>query len=155
MSLIALALFTLQGLGISTSNEAKEYFADLVLYFNMANERAIPSMVDGLMPVQRKVIFTCFKRNDKKEVNVAQLAGSVGEKSAYHHGQDRLMPTIINMAQNYVGSNNCNLLLPNGQFGTRLEGGKDAAGPNYIFTMLSPVTRKLFPPKLAPLLRRA
>lgn len=54
------------------------------------------------------------------------------------------MSTIINLAQNYVGSNNINLLLPNGQFGTRLQGGKDSASPRYIFTMLNPVTRVSF-----------
>lgn len=52
-----------------------------------------------------------------------------------------LMGTIINMAQNYVGSNNLNLLQPIGQFGTRLHGGKDAASPRYIFTMLRSVVR--------------
>ena len=54
------------------------------------------------------------------------------------------MSTIINLAQNFVGSNNVNLLQPLGQFGTRLCGGKDAASPRYIFTMLSPLTRKIF-----------
>lgn len=41
----------------------------------------------GLKPGQRKVLFTCFKRNDRREVKVAQLAGSVAEMSAYHHGE--------------------------------------------------------------------
>ena len=41
----------------------------------------------GLKPGQRKVLFTCFKRNDKREIKVAQLAGSVAEHSAYHHGE--------------------------------------------------------------------
>lgn len=49
------------------------------------------------------------------------------------------------MAQDFVGSNNLNLLMPSGQFGTRLTGGDDAASPRYIFTHLSPVTRYLFP----------
>lgn len=83
-----------------------------------------------------KVLFTCIKRNDKREIKVAQLAGSVAEHSAYHHGEVSLMSTIVNLAQNYVGSNNINLLQPIGQFGTRLQGGKDAASPRYIFTML-------------------
>ncbi|RWS16275.1 DNA topoisomerase 2-beta-like protein [Dinothrombium tinctorium] len=117
---------------------------ELVLFSNLDNERSIPSMMDGLKPGQRKVLFTCFKRNDKREVKVAQLAGSVGEASAYHHGEASLMATIINLAQNFVGSNNINLLMPNGQFGTRLQGGKDAASPRYIFTMLSPLARKIF-----------
>ncbi|XP_002737286.1 DNA topoisomerase 2-alpha [Saccoglossus kowalevskii] len=118
---------------------------ELVLFSNMDNERSIPSMVDGLKPGQRKVLFTCFKRNDKREVKVAQLAGSVAEHSAYHHGEASLMGTIINLAQNFVGSNNLNLLQPIGQFGTRLHGGKDAASPRYIFTMLSPLARLLMP----------
>jgi DNA topoisomerase-2 len=79
------------------------------------NERSIPSIVDGFKPGQRKVMYTCLKRNDKREVKVAQLAGSVGEMSAYHHGEMSLMGTIIGLAQNYVGSNNINLLLPIGQ----------------------------------------
>lgn len=50
------------------------------------------------------------------------------------------------MAQDFVGSNNVHLLSPNGQFGTRLMGGKDAASPRYIFTNLEQVSRILFDP---------
>ncbi|CEF65604.1 DNA topoisomerase 2-beta [Strongyloides ratti] len=120
---------------------------ELILFSNMDNERSIPCLVDGLKPGQRKVLFTCFRRADKKEVKVAQLAGAVGEMSAYHHGEQSLMMTIINLAQDYVGSNNINLLLPIGQFGTRLQGGKDSASPRYIFTQLSPVTKTIFIPE--------
>lgn len=49
------------------------------------------------------------------------------------------------MAQDFVGSNNINVLTPSGQFGTRLMGGSDAASPRYIFTHLSPIARLLFP----------
>jgi hypothetical protein len=58
---------------------------------------------------------------------VAQLAGYVSEHSAYHHGEASLQGTIVGLAQDFVGSNNLNLLYPSGQFGTRLQGGKDAA----------------------------
>ncbi|KAI5712179.1 hypothetical protein M8J75_006466 [Diaphorina citri] len=125
---------------------------ELILFSNMDNERSIPSLCDGLKPGSRKVLFTCLKRNDRREVKVAQLAGSVAEHSAYHHGEQSLMSTIINLAQNFVGSNNINLLQPIGQFGTRLQGGKDAASPRYIFTMLSPLTRLIFHPHDDPLL---
>lgn len=118
---------------------------ELVLFSNLDNERSIPSMMDGLKPGQRKVLYSCFFRNLKKEIKVAQLAGTVGEVSCYHHGEASLMATIINLAQNFVGSNNINLLMPLGQFGTRLLGGKDAASPRYIFTKLSPLARKIFP----------
>ena len=49
------------------------------------------------------------------------------------------------MAQNFVGSNNINLLEPNGQFGTRLHGGDDSASERYIFTQLNTLTRSIFP----------
>ncbi|XP_077279130.1 DNA topoisomerase 2 [Temnothorax americanus] len=126
---------------------------ELVLYSNYDNVRSIPNMMDGFKPGQRKVLFTCLKRNDKREVKVAQLAGSVAEHSAYHHGETSLMATIINLAQNFVGSNNINLLQPIGQFGTRLAGGKDAASPRYIFTMLSPLARYIFHKHDDPLLK--
>ncbi|CAM1294747.1 TOP2B (predicted), partial [Pycnogonum litorale] len=126
---------------------------ELVLFSNADNERSIPSLVDGLKPGQRKVIYTCIKRNDKRDVKVAQLAGSVAEHSSYHHGEQSLMSTIINLAQNFVGSNNVNLLQPIGQFGTRLNGGKDAASPRYIFTMLSPLAKHLFNENDMPLLK--
>ena len=49
------------------------------------------------------------------------------------------------MAQDYVGSNNIPLLHPSGQFGTRHQGGKDAASARYIFTRLTAAARKIFP----------
>lgn len=113
-----------------------------LIHFSIAdNLRSIPSVVDGLKPGQRKILFACFKRKLKSEIKVAQLSGYVAEHSAYHHGEMSLCQTIINMAQEYVGSNNLNLLMPLGQFGTRLMGGKEAASPRYVFTNLSPLTR--------------
>ena len=118
---------------------------ELILFSMASNVRAIPSLVDGLKPGQRKILFSCFKRKLVKEIKVAQLAGYVSEHSAYHHGEVSLTATIVNLAQNFVGSNNINLLMPNGQFGTRQQGGKDSASPRYIFTNLSQITRYIFP----------
>jgi DNA topoisomerase-2 len=107
--------------------------------------RSIPNMVDGLKISLRKILFSAFKRRLTSEIKVAQFSGYVSEHSAYHHGEASLNGAIVNMAQNYVGSNNINLLEPNGQFGTRLQGGQDSASERYIFTMLNPLTRSLFP----------
>ena len=107
--------------------------------------RSIPNMVDGLKISLRKILFSAFKRKLTSEIKVAQFSGYVSEHSAYHHGEASLNGAIVNMAQNYVGSNNVNTLLPNGQFGTRLHGGDDSASERYIFTMLNPLTRYLFP----------
>ncbi|KNC79788.1 hypothetical protein SARC_07829 [Sphaeroforma arctica JP610] len=117
---------------------------ELILFSMADNARSIPSVVDGLKPGQRKIMFSCFKRKLKEEIKVAQLAGYVSEHSAYHHGEMSLTSTIINLAQDFVGSNNMGLLVPAGQFGTRLQGGKDAASPRYVFTKLSPLARKVF-----------
>lgn len=121
--------------------------------FSLANvTRSLPSLYDGLKPSQRKVLYGCLKRDLVREIKVAQLAGYVSEHSAYHHGEASLCSTIIGMAQDYMGANNINLLRPNGQFGTRLMGGKDAASARYIFTQLEPITRALFPKDDDPLL---
>ena len=109
-------------------------------------KRSIPHVADGLKPSQRKVIFACLKKNLTSDMKVAQLGGYVAEQTAYHHGEASLQGTIVNLAQNFVGANNLNLLEPSGQFGTRLAGGKDAASARYIFTRLAPQTRKIFDP---------
>jgi DNA topoisomerase-2 len=63
-----------------------------------------------------------------------------------------LNKAIVGLAQNYVGANNVNLLMPNGQFGTRLEGGKDAASERYIYTELNPLVKYIYPEQDMPLL---
>lgn len=117
---------------------------ELILFSMADNIRSIPSVADGLKPGQRKVIWGTFKRNMKKEIKVAQLVGYIAEKAAYHHGEQSLMMTIINLAQDFVGSNNLNLLSPNGQYGTRDGGGSDHASPRYIFTEPMPIARTVF-----------
>jgi DNA topoisomerase-2 len=107
--------------------------------------RSIPNMVDGLKTSLRKILFCAFKRKLTAEVKVAQFSGYVSEHSAYHHGEASLNGAIVNMAQNFVGSNNINLLEPIGQFGSRLQGGDDSASERYIFTQLNKITRILFP----------
>ena len=82
----------------------------------------------------RKILYSAFKKNLTTEIKVAQFSGYVSEHSGYHHGEASLNGAIVGMAQNFVGSNNVNLFRPNGQFGTRLQGGKDSASERYIFT---------------------
>ena len=125
---------------------------ELILYSMADNIRSIPSVVDGLKPGQRKVLFTCFKRNLRKDMKVAELAGAVSGLTAYQHGENNLQMTIVNLAQTFVGSNNVNTLEPSGNFGSRLQGGQDAASARYVYTRLSPFARKLFHPADEPLL---
>jgi DNA topoisomerase-2 len=118
---------------------------DMIHFSTYDCARSIPNMVDGLKISQRKILFSAFKRKLTTEVKVAQFSGYVSEHSSYHHGEASLNGAIVNMAQIFVGSNNVNLLEPNGQFGTRLQGGDDSASERYIFTQLNTLTRRLFP----------
>jgi len=124
---------------------------DLIHFSNSDNHRSIPNICDGLKPGQRKVIYAVLKRNLKKEIKVSQLSGYVSETTAYHHGEMSLQNTIINLAQNFTGSNNLPLLQPNGMFGTRLNGGSDHASPRYIFTCMSKDTPMIFDKRDNPL----
>lgn len=90
---------------------------DLIHFSNYDNHRSIPSIIDGLKPTQRKILYTGLNYLTKNEIKVAQFAGLVGQKTDYHHGEASIVSTVVGMAQNYVGANNCNLFLPNGQFG--------------------------------------
>jgi DNA topoisomerase-2 len=117
---------------------------ELIHFSNADNIRSIPHLMDGLKPSQRKILYSCLKRNLRSEIKVAQLAGYVSEHAAYHHGEVSLASTIVGMAQDFVGANNINLLMPNGNFGSRLLGGKDAAQSRYIFTQLEPIVDSLF-----------
>jgi len=108
------------------------------------NIRSIPSLYDGLKPSQRKIMNTCLKRNLTTDTPVSSLAGSIKETQKYHSGEVSLEQGIVNLAQDYISSNNLNLLQPAGQFGSRLQGGKDAASSRYIFTHLSPITKYIF-----------
>jgi DNA topoisomerase-2 len=120
---------------------------ELVQFAKYDVYRSVPCMVDGFKPSQRKVLFAAFKKKLKNDIKVAQFVGYVSEQAAYHHGEVSLENTIVNMAQNYVGSNNVNLFFPSGQFGTRLQGGKDHAAARYIYTRLNAATRHIFHPE--------
>jgi DNA topoisomerase-2 len=126
---------------------------DLIQFSNYDNDRSIPSMCDGLKPSQRKILYAAFKKNLVNQMKVAQFSGYVSAEANYHHGEASLNGAIVKMAQDYVGSNNINLLIPEGQFGTRLLGGKDSASERYIFTRLNDVTKILFNKSDTPLLK--
>jgi DNA topoisomerase-2 len=134
---------------LDTSRETVKYeeFIDKeLIHFSIYNcERSIPNMMDGMKTSQRKILYSAFKRNLIHEIKVAQFSGYVSEHSSYHHGEVSLQGAIIGMAQNYVGSNNINILVPGGQFGTRCDNGGDHASPRYIYTQLNSLTRLIYP----------
>ena len=116
---------------------------EFITFSNYDNVISIPNMVDGLKPSQRKILYGAFKKNLTSEIKVAQLGGYIAENTEYHHGESNLFGTIVNMAQDFVGSNNINYFIPEGQFGNRRDP-KSAASPRYIFTYLNPIIRYIF-----------
>jgi DNA topoisomerase-2 len=117
---------------------------ELIKFFHDDCKRSIPSVFDGLKESQRKIVYAAKKRKIEKELKIAQFGAYVAEHTNYHHGEENLFKTIIKMAQNFVGSNNLPLFSEDGQFGTRLQGGEDAAKPRYICTQPQPVFYSLF-----------
>jgi DNA topoisomerase-2 len=117
---------------------------ELILFSMADNLRSIPSVLDGLKPGQRKVLYACLNRNLIKDMKVVELAGYCSELTAYQHGEQSLHQTIVGLAQDFVGSNNVNCLEPSGNFGSRLAGGSDSASARYIYTRLSPFARRIF-----------
>lgn len=110
-------------------------------------KRSIPSGIDGLKESQRKILYAVKKKKLKysgKSFKVAQLSGYVAEHTNYHHGEQNMYDTITKMAQEFPGSNNIPLLYGDGQFGSRLEGGKDASNARYIFTKMNMLTHLIF-----------
>ena len=109
--------------------------------------RNLPNLYDGLKESQRKILFACIQKGEATKMKVSQWAGFVSERTSYHHGEQCLFDTIIKMAQDFPGSNNIPLLEKDGQFGTRLCGGKDAASSRYIFAKLANVIKYIFRPE--------
>jgi len=123
----------------------EEFINKELIHFSKYDcDRSIPNLMDGQKISLRKILYSAFKKRLSSEIKVAQFSGYVSEHSCYHHGEESLNQAIVGMAQNFVGSNNVNLLVPSGQFGSRIKGGKDASSPRYIFTCLEKITRFIF-----------
>jgi DNA topoisomerase II len=119
---------------------------ELVKFSKADCERSLPNVMDGLKESQRKVLHVVLNKNITTSIKVAQLGASVAENTGYHHGEDNLGGVITKMAQSFVGSNNIPLLVDEGQFGTLLMGGKDAASTRYIYTKLQKYTKMIYMP---------
>lgn len=104
-------------------------YSEAALYLNF---RSTPSLIDGLKNSHRKIIYTIRKQNIKDRVKVSQLGPRVADFSQYLHGEVSLMGAIVTLAQNYTGSNNIPLLVPDGNFGTRQT--PEASAGRYIYT---------------------
>lgn len=120
-------------------------------YSKAAVVRAIPSLMDGMKPVHRKILYTMFKRwtlemiEKRKKIKVPQFGGQVMETAVYHHGEGSLYKTIIGMGQRYVtGPNNLPMIEGEGNFGDRRQRGADQSPARYLECGLHPIARKVY-----------
>lgn len=105
--------------------------------------RSIPNLVDGFKESQRKAVYGMLDRGANAGlIKVAQAAAHIAKVSDYHHGEKSMEDTLVQLAQNFPGSNNLNLFVPDGQFGSRLS--HDASASRYIYTMVSECFRKIY-----------
>lgn len=129
---------------------------ELIHFSHRDIERNINNICDALKESQRKLLFSLFKKKiyGNNEIKVSQMAGVAASMTAYHHGDQSLAEALTKMGQNYIGSNNVNMVSALGQFGTRLHGGgADSAQPRYLFTKLSPMCRAIFREEDMPILK--
>ena len=92
--------------------------------------RSIPDVMDGLKPAQRGVLSTCMKvlQLENGCVPVTRLISAAQDHDGFM-SSDSAAAIIIGMAQDFVGSNNLNLLQPVGMYGDRRHAGKNSANP--------------------------
>ncbi len=138
---------------VQTRISYSEFVHKQLIHFSVYdNLRSIPSICDGLKPSQRKILYHMLKKNIVSSIKVAQLSGYISAEIGYHHGEASLQQAIVNMAGDFIGTNNINLLFPDGNFGSRLAGSADAASPRYIYTHLRDVSFSIFDKRDLPLL---
>lgn len=121
-----------------TEKTITEFLSDEYKEFAMYSieGRAMPSVIDGFKPTQRKIIHISnqvWKTGNEKTKKVFQLAGVVADQAYYHHGNASLENAIITMAQKF--KNNAPLLEEDGQFGSLRSPQPGAA--RYIGTKLN------------------
>jgi DNA topoisomerase-2 len=139
---------------MKVENIVKQHISKFIdnefIHFSLADiQRSIPKLSDGFKESLRKVIHGCFAKwkissgKTYTEVKVKQLAPFISEKVGYRHNDDILGSVIIDMTQDFTGSNNVSWFIPRGQFGTRYQGGSDAAAPRYVFVKPKEIMSKI------------
>lgn len=125
--------------------KVSEFFDNEYLDFAkyVVENRAIPSLIDGFKPTQRKVIHIAnkiWKTGQEKPMKIFQLSGKVASDCYYHHGSSSLDQAIIGMSQGF--KNSLPLMDGIGQFGSLRS--PEAGAPRYISTKLHPNFRLIY-----------
>ena len=118
----------------------KEWYLDYASYTIL--DRAVPHIVDGFKPVQRRVLHTMFTMDDGRYTKVANI---VGQAMQYHpHGDQSILGALVTLGQKGL------LIDCQGNWGNILTGDSNAA-PRYIEARLSKFAKEVvFDPKVTP-----
>ena len=118
----------------------KEWYLDYASYTIL--DRAVPHIVDGFKPVQRRVLHTMFTMDDGRYTKVANIVGQVMQ---YHpHGDASILGALVTLGQKGL------LIDCQGNWGNILTGDSNAA-PRYIEARLSKFAKEVvFDPKVTP-----
>ena len=118
----------------------KDWFLDYSSYVIL--QRAVPHIVDGLKPVQRRVLHAMYKMDDGRYTKVANI---VGQAMQYHpHGDASILGALVQIGQKGFAVD-CQ-----GNWGNILTGDSNAA-PRYIEARLSKFAKEvIFDPKVTP-----
>ncbi|XP_058782724.1 DNA topoisomerase 2-like [Vicia villosa] len=130
-----------------TTTYANFIHSELILYAIANVGRTIPSLVDGLKTVERKIVFSLLLSEEMKPMKskyITNLIGYASERTCYHHNEVSMANTVIKMGRDYANSNNINLLLPLSHFGSSNLCGRDYAAHRYAQVKLSSITRCIF-----------
>lgn len=116
----------------------KDWFLDYSSYVIL--QRAVPHIVDGLKPVQRRVLHAMFRMDDGSYTKVANI---VGQAMQYHpHGDASILGALVQLGQKGL------LVDCQGNWGNILTGDSNAA-PRYIEARLSKFAKEVvFDPKI-------
>jgi DNA topoisomerase-2 len=140
-----------EGAGVYRKQNITDFINhELIDYTKDALFRAIPSMDDGLKRSHRQALYAALKQFGRKNemMGVSRFANYAANLTNYHHGEQSMCETVIKMAQTYIGSNNLPFFQGKGQFGTRLELGKDSASPRYLSVHLPKYASLLYDEEL-------
>lgn len=132
---------------------------EMILFSIADNDRSLPKLTDGLKESHRKILYGAHKewkistrKNEYDPLKVAQFEALVAKVSNYHHGERILGDVIVGMAQDFTSANNIAWFTKDGQFGTRLKGGKDAAETRYSHTKPQSIMAYILREEDAPIL---
>ncbi len=116
----------------------KDYFLEYASY--VIRDRAIPELLDGFKPVQRRIIHTLLKIDDGRYNKVATV---VGETMKCHpHGDASIGEALVNIENDGL------FIEGQGNFGNILTGDRAAAG-RYIECRLKPFAKRvLYSPEI-------